>query len=87
MLALLFGQPERTFYVTELLKLAKSGRGAVQRELKRLQEGGLIVSSREGNRKHYQANAASPLFEELCGIVTKTVGLKAPIADALAATA
>lgn len=82
-LALLFGQPERTFYVTEILKLAKSGRGAVQRELKRLQEGGLIVSSREGNRKHYQANAASPLFEELCRIVTKTVGLKTPITDAL----
>ncbi|MGB6335622.1 MAG: transcriptional regulator, partial [Thermoanaerobaculia bacterium] len=35
-LALLFGQPARSFFATELIELTGSGSGAVQRELKRL---------------------------------------------------
>ena len=35
-LALLFGQPSRSFYSSELIELTRSGSGAVQRELKRL---------------------------------------------------
>jgi predicted nucleotidyltransferase len=34
-------------------------------------------------QKHYQANPASPVFDELCGIVQKTVGLAGPIREAL----
>ena len=34
-------------------------------------------------KKHYQANPASPLFDELCGIIQKTVGLAGPIRVAL----
>ena len=82
-LALLFGQPERSFYVTELMSLASSGRGAVQRELGRLAQGGLVTITRVGNQKHYQANHDSPLFEELCSIIRKTVGLQDPIQAAL----
>lgn len=83
-LALLFGRPHRSFYVNELMALASSGRGAVQRELERLERGGLVTVTRLGNQKHYQANADSPLFTELCGIVRKTVGLAYPLRDALA---
>lgn len=82
-MGLLFGQPDRRFYVTELMGLAQSGRGAVQRELKRLEKGGLVVSSMEGNRNYFRANAQSPLYDELCGIVMKTVGLREPLAAAL----
>jgi predicted nucleotidyltransferase len=82
-LALLFGQPNRSFFVTELMALAQSGRGAVQRELQRLAQSGLITSSKVGNQKHYQANHNSALYEELCSIITKTVGLQAPIQRAL----
>src|SRR5690606_27079196 len=46
-------------------------------------ESGLVTVFRVGNQKHYQANQASPVFEELCGIVRKTVGLRDPIRDAL----
>ena len=35
-LGLLFGQPARSFFATELIALTGSGSGAVQRELKRL---------------------------------------------------
>ncbi len=32
-----------------------------------------------GNQKHFQANHDSPLFDELCSIVKKTLGLQQPI--------
>jgi hypothetical protein len=73
-LALLFGQPERSFFTKELITLAGSGSGAVQRELVRLQTSGLIVQTVLGNQKHYQANAAAPIFTELCNIASKLLG-------------
>lgn len=82
-LGLLFGQPERSFFVTQIMELARSGRGAVQRELQRLESAGLVSVQMRGNQKHYQANRESPLFEELCGIVRKTVGLEAPLRAAV----
>lgn len=82
--SLLFGQPDRSFYLTELVKLAQVGSGGVQRELLRLEHTGLVTANSIGNQKHYQANPDSPLFYELTGIVKKTVGLKQPLLDALA---
>ena len=81
--ALLFGQPDREFYVTEIIALAGCGRGAVQRELTKLAQCGLAITSQVGNRKYYQANRDAPLFEEICGIVRKTVGVEEAIRDAL----
>jgi len=63
--------------------LAKSGRGAVQRELHRLELAGLVSVQMHGNQKHYQANRESPLFDEICGIVRKTVGLEEPLRAAV----
>jgi predicted nucleotidyltransferase len=82
-LALLFGQPERSFFATELIRLARSGSGAVQRELRRLEQSGLITVSQQGNQKHYQANSNAPIFSELRSIVLKTVGLAEPLKTAL----
>jgi predicted nucleotidyltransferase len=82
-LGLLFGQPGRSFYASELIRVAGTGSGAAQRELARLENSGLVVGRRIGQQKHYQANAVSPLFEELRGIVVKTVGLAEPVRKAL----
>ncbi len=78
-LGLLFGQPDRSFFVTQIMELAKSGRGAVQRELQRLESASLVTVQMHGNQKHYQANWDSPLFDEICSIVRKTVGLEKPL--------
>jgi predicted nucleotidyltransferase len=83
-LGLLFGQPDRSFYATELIALARAGSGAVQRELGRLAQSGLVTVTAVGNQKHYQANPASPIYEELCGIARKTVGIAEPLRAALA---
>lgn len=82
-LALLFGQPERSFYAKELVRLAGSGSGAVQRELARLADSGLVTVTRVGNQKHYQANAHSPVFAELHGLVVKTFGVVDVLRQAL----
>ena len=74
-LAVLFGTPDRSFYANEVIALAQSGTGAVQRELAGLSEVGLLIVSKQGNQKHYQANADAPVFAELRGLVLKTMGL------------
>lgn len=86
-LGLLFGQPDRSFYATELIALAGMGSGGVQRELARLAQSGLITVRSVGNQKHYQANPESPIYAELCGIVRKTVGLAEPLREALGSMA
>ena len=83
LLALLFGQPARSFFATELIALTGSGSGAVQRELKRLTSSGLVNVTRIGRQKHYRANPASPVFEELRGLVVKTVAVAQPLRQAL----
>lgn len=83
-LALLFGQPDRSFRGTDVIALADSGTGAVHRQLMRLADSGLVTVRRVGNQKHYQANHASPVFTELHGLVVKTIGLVGPLEQALA---
>jgi predicted nucleotidyltransferase len=82
-LGLLFGHPERSFYASELIQLVGAGSGAVQREIARLEQSGLVTMHRLGAQKHYQANRKSPLFAELRSIARKTVGLAEPLRDAL----
>jgi predicted nucleotidyltransferase len=74
-LAVLFGNHERSFYANELIALAHSGSGAVQRELAQLEAAALVTIRRVGNQKHYQANASAPIFEELRALVLKTSGM------------
>lgn len=83
-LGLLFGQPQRRFQSAELIRLASSGTGSVHRLLTKLATVGLITTHRVGNQKHYQANAESPVFAELTGLIRKTVGLVTPLQVALA---
>jgi predicted nucleotidyltransferase len=86
-LALLFGQPGRSFYAKELIRLAAAGSGSVQRELVRLEQSGLVTARIVGNQKHYQANPKSPIFRELCSITAKTFGVAEPLRNALSVVA
>lgn len=82
-LGLLFGQPERSFYASEIIARVNGGSGAVQRELARLAQSELVTVEVIGNQKHYQANPASPIHAELCSIAWKTVGMAEPLRVAL----
>jgi predicted nucleotidyltransferase len=82
-LGLLFGNPGRSYYARELIRLAAGGAGAVQRELERLSQSGLVTVRSIGNQKHYQANPASPVFAELCAVARKSFALADPLREAL----
>ena len=83
-LATLFGRPGRSFYAAEVIALARAGSGSVQRELADMTQVGLLTCTKVGHQKHYQANSASPVFNELCSLVLKTVGLADALRQALA---
>jgi predicted nucleotidyltransferase len=73
-LGVLFGNPDRSYFANEVIALAGSGTGAVQRELARLEAAGLLTVKRLGRQKHFQANASAPIFTELRNLVIKTYG-------------
>jgi hypothetical protein len=83
-LAILYGNPDRSFFASELMALAQSGRGAVQRELGDLTAAGLLTVTSQGNQKHYQANQSAPIFAELRSLILKTFGLADVLRNALA---
>lgn len=82
-LGLFMGQPSRSYQVGEVIKLVGSGRGAVQREIKKLTAAGILNVSTFGSRKTYQANPQSPIYDELRSLIVKTVGLLEPLRNAL----
>ncbi len=74
-LALLYGQPDTSYYTRQVLDSVGIGRGAVQRELKNLTGCGVIVREVQGRQVYYRANVQCPIFNELKGIVRKTFGV------------
>jgi predicted nucleotidyltransferase len=82
-LGLIFGQPERSFYTSEIVRSINSGTGAVERELSKLRLSGLVSVENIGNQKHYRANQKSPIFEELQSLVIKTVAVTEPLKKSL----
>ena len=83
-LAILLGAPDREFSITEVIDRAESGTGAVQRELEKLNNAGIVAVRIRSGRKLYHANRDSPIFPDLQQLVLKTSGLVDPIRDALA---
>jgi len=83
-LGLLYGRPDETFYLNEIVRLAGVGKGTIKRELERMQASGLLNVERIGNQNHYQANPDNPIYHELLGIVRKTFGIADVIRAVLA---
>lgn len=79
----LFGQPQRSFFLNELLRLSGLSSASLQKELKRLTLSGLVLSERVGNLRVFQANSKSPLFPELVSLTRKTCGAEAALRQAL----
>lgn len=82
-LGLLYGQPERSFYLKEVLRLTGMGVATIKRELDRMLAAGILQMTRIGNQHHYQANPQCPIYAELVGIVKKTFGVTGVIRSAL----
>jgi len=74
-LALLYSHVEEPFYLRQIARTAGVGLGAVQRELKKLSEAGIIRRTVRGRQVYYQANPQCPVYAELKSLVVKTVGV------------
>ena len=74
-LALLYSHIDESFYVRQIARTAGVGLGAVQRELKKLFEAGIIRRTVHGRQVYYQANQQCPVYTELKSLVVKTVGV------------
>lgn len=83
-LSLLYGHPDESFYLRQLVRETGAGNGAVQREVRQLSDAGLIVRKTVGNLVFYQANRKSPVFSELRGLLLKTAGVRDVLREALA---
>ena len=82
-LAKLFDQPLRAFHVNELMRATGLGSASLQRELRRLEAGGLVLSEQVGNMRRVRANELSPVFAELAAIVRKSLGTEAVLREVL----
>lgn len=74
-LRVLYGHPDRAFYLREIGERAGISLSQLQRELKRLTGAGAIRRFEEGRHVYFQADPTSPIFEELRSIVKKTFGV------------
>lgn len=79
----LFGQPERSYHLSELRRLSGLGSASLQRELSRLVDAGLILSERVGNLRRFQANQQSPVYTELVALTRKVLGAEPLLREAL----
>ena len=79
----LFGQPERSYHLSELRRLTGLGSASLQRELNRLVDAGLVRSERVGNLRRFQANPQSPVYTELVSMTRKTLGAVPLLREAL----
>lgn len=64
--------PDFKTHVRGLAKLIKEDAGNIQRELKRLEKIGFLISERQSNTKIYYTNKHFPIFKELQSIVMKS---------------
>jgi predicted nucleotidyltransferase len=74
-LGLLYARPDEAFYLRQITREVQAGQGAVQRELQRLADAGILLREARARETYYRANRACPIFPELHGLALKTVGL------------
>jgi len=79
----IYGQPERSYHLSELRRLTGLGSASLQREINRLVVAGLANSTLKGNQRQISANRQSPLFSELSDLTRKVMGAAALLTEAL----
>lgn len=82
-LAALFSSSPSKTHLREIVRKSRLSIGSIQNELKNLEETGLILSERDGNRLYYQANRAHPLYGVLQELVRLTTGIYGTLRDAI----
>jgi len=82
-LALLLGNPDLEFSLTEIADRTPAPHPSVHREIQRAEEAGLVTSRKVGNTRLVRANTASPYYAGLAEVLTRAFGVPAILADVL----
>lgn len=82
-LSALLLHPETSWHVRELARRLDTLPGSLNRELVKLADAGILSRQQIGNQVHYRADRNCPIFDELAGLLRKTSGLAAVLAEAL----
>lgn len=82
-LALLYVRVDEAFNLNEIMRLTGLGSASTQRELRRLEQSGLVLAEPVGNMRRFKANQTCPVYPELHGLLQKTVGVTGVLRAAL----
>jgi DNA-binding transcriptional ArsR family regulator len=82
-LGLLFGHPDESFFVRDIVRRSGAAQGAIARELDALLGAGLLWRREDGRNVYYRANKQAPVFPELERLVAKTIALGDALREAL----
>lgn len=74
-LAAVFSQPDREWYLTELARTLETQPSSLQRELEALSKAGILEQRRDGRRVYVKTDRTSPVFTDLRGLLQKTAGV------------
>jgi len=67
--------PEKSWYLSELAAHLETSPSSLQRELEALAKSGILERTQDGRRTYYRAQTASPVFQELRALFSKTAGI------------
>jgi hypothetical protein len=70
-----FLHPGTRAYLRGLSQEFNESTNSIRLELNRFEDAGLLVSSKESNKKYYQANSSHPFFSEIKSLVLKHTGV------------
>ncbi|MDP2921461.1 MAG: winged helix-turn-helix domain-containing protein, partial [Candidatus Omnitrophota bacterium] len=76
LLSYFFTNPEKSFYVRELGIILNEDPGNLSRELRKLEQEGIFISSTKGPSKFYSLDKKYPAFNDLKNIIFKTEGIE-----------
>ena len=79
----LFLNPDKEYYLRELVRLTGFAPRTIQVELDHLMGNDLLLERRSGNRRYFKANIYSPLFKPLQELVLRSEGFIGVVAEAL----
>lgn len=81
LLAYLFAHADESYYVRELSTLTGIDPGNLSRELRGLEEQGILLSRHKGRVKLYSPNRGHALYADLKNILFKTEGIQAALSQ------
>jgi len=83
LLAELFLFAQEPLTLSELARRTQTSMGGVHKEVERLEAAGLVTSTPSGRSRLVEANQASPVYGDLRGLLTKTLGPAPLLREAL----